>query len=824
MKLNLSGCWEIARCERKDVLPGSYPWRIDLPSTTEMAGIKIDTNHQSEYEVKSTLYLHRRYPVKGCVAYRRKFVLSQELAKKNLFLCLERTKYTKVWIDDVMVSESHDTLIPQLHKLPFLKAGEHEIIIVVDNELEAYPDFPMGLYDGHQFTEHTQTNWNGILGEISIQSERTKKPKREPNSGLTVIDGYLYNNHKRVWLRGNLDCGVYPKTGAYPMIKEEWLKIFGVYQEYGFNHCRFHSWCPPEAAFEAADELGIYLQIELSAFALALFLEGEEGYDEVLSNYYKEQSEKVLKEFGHHPSFVIFALGNELTGNPAAYEKILHRLKQIVPEILYTQGSNNFLEDPVCTKEDQIFITMRTKPGKNIRGSFSHHDLPLGKLQTNEPASTDWNYEEEARESIVPLIAHEVGQYQISPNLAEEIKYSGPLRSDTLSVYRERLRKKGMEDKGEEFFYASGNLAVKLFKAEIEGLLRTNGLSGFQLLGLQDFPGQGTALVGVLDSFLESKGLISSSQWREFCSETVILASFPKYVYEVGEQIPVEISLYHYGEKEIKGSICITLYEDHCEKEIENEKDKRYELDEINKISKIIKASHILFSEIVQEQVVCEPGKTTQLRSVTLDVKNIIAPKKLCLEVSFAGIKNHYELFVYPTHTTISKEEIMVSNQMGGAQKRYLIDGGTVLLCKPTDFDCIEGFFPTDFWCYPMFADLCKKDGLPTAPGTMGLLIEAKHPIWDEFPTDYYASWQWQSILKHSNGIILDGTDIEPIVQIIDNFDRCNKIGLLYEQKIGNGRLMVCGCDCISHQEEPAVRQLYYSILNYLKKTSKKNQ
>ena len=834
MKLDLSGWWEIAKLNQekanklREELSGcevvrrenqsapilTFQQQIVLPQTTEMAGICFEHSNEEQ----NSMYLHRKYPIKGCVAYRRTFTLTEESSKEQrqgLYLTLERTKFTNVWVDGVWVSQSHELLIPQHHALPWLSKGEHELLIVVDNELEAYEDFPTALYHGHQLTEHTQTNWNGILGEILLQEEILQKPERRKGDGLCQKKNYLYQNGQRIWLRGNVDCAIYPATGSPPMTKEEWNAIFRIYLEYGMNHVRFHSWCPPEAAFWAADDLAIYLQVELSAFAASLYLPDELLYDQRLSQYFLEQGTKVIKEYGHHSSFVLFAIGNELTGNPAAYANILKQLKKIQPQILYTQGANNFLEDPICSEEDQVFITMRTKKGKNIRGSFSHHDLPLGRLQTKEIASTDWDYKLEARESALPLIAHEVGQYQICPNLSEVEKYVGPLYSDAIPSYQQKLEKKSMLSKAEDFFYASGKLTVALYKAEIEALLRTNEISGFQLLGLQDFTGQGTALVGVLDSFLESKGLITPEEWRGFCNDTVVLAKLPKVVYEEGEKISVEVLLYHYGKETVKGKLRIFLEEDECEKTItKRRKDETAKYLRKEEYAEDAKKETVLVE--INEEWCCMPGTLTSFGRFSLDTKIFHGPKKLRLTISFGNYQNHYPLFLYQKEVAMDTNSILICHEFTKKEEENLKEGGTVLYLKQ-EKESIPGFYPTDFWCYPMFAELCKAAKEETAPGTMGLLINALHPVFQTFPTDYYANWQWHSILNYANGIIVKESMETPIVQVIDNFDRCQRIALLYEEKVGKGHLMVCGVDLTAHLDDLVIRQFYASILSYLK-------
>ena len=98
-----------------------------------------------------------------------------------------------------------------------------------------------------------------------------------------------------------------------------------------------------------------------------------------------------------------------------------------------------------------------------------------------------------------------------------------------------------------EFLHASGKLQALCYKEEIESALRTPGMGGLQLLDLHDFPGQGTALVGVLDAFWEEKGYISPAEYRRFAGPTVPLARLAKRVFTVDETLEAEIEVTHFG-------------------------------------------------------------------------------------------------------------------------------------------------------------------------------------------------------------------------------------------------------------------------------------
>lgn len=876
-RMDLAGQWDFSISGT-----GKFDDTITLPSTTEVS--KKGSFHVKEEE---TLYLSRKRSFTGVAGYRREVLIPEDWKGKNIFLYLERTKYTKVLVDGKMVSESHETVIPQRHNLTeWMTSGFHELIIEVDNDLEKYEDFSKTLYNGHQYTEHTQTNWNGIIGEIYLETaesiyitnvfiEKARQEQafnlkieiengqeeeeillivnygrengqekensieeqvdlkkginefqfkiREKNLALwdefhrnlyhvqIMVKGryksitysttvgfrdilikdkkILLNNHP-ISFRGNLDCCIYPLTGYAPMEADQWRKIYKQAKEYGINHYRFHSWCPPKAAFEAADMEGIYLQVELSCFANGFYNKNHPLYDRALNDYLYDQSMKIIKEYGNHPSFLIFAVGNEMIGDISEFEKLLKTLKGLRVDKLYTQGANNFLEDPVCSKEDDIWVTMRTTKRDNVRASFSHGDKPLGHIQQNHIYGTCHEYSKALSHSKIPVIAHEAGQYQSFPNFNEMEKYQGITEFTALKVFKKRLEEKGMGNMGEEFYYNSGSLLVQCYKEEIEALLRTRDLGGFQLLGLQDFPGQGTALIGIWDSLLDSKGFVSPAQWREFCNSQVILFKMNKGIYISGEAIEGEVWIYNFGEEDI---ICHEL-----------------EID-------IYEADNVITNAVLSA-VRAPKGKLSYIDHVVLKTKKDEETTAAYIELRCNELRNHYPVWIYKEAEAESLKSPLIFNSYSPEAETALKQGKTVGIFSSRWKESIEGFFASDFWCYPMFKKTCEEKGMEVAPGTLGLVCKKKHPALKYFPTETFSSWQWKQIHCYSRPVILDDeeTEIDIIVQVIDNFDRNHKLGFLFEKKLFQGKLLVCSMDILEHLDLPEVRQLYYSLAKYI--------
>ena len=531
--------------------------------------------------------------------------------------------------------------------------------------------------------------------------------------------------------------------------------------------------------------MGIYIQVEMSAFALTLSDNGN-THNKIIYNYFYNNGVKILKEYGNHKSFVILALGNELNGDVTIFERLVSELKKVRNDILITSGANNFLEQPITLLNDDVWITMRTAIGANIRGSFSHGDLPLGRLQSKNRLSTDWNYDKMAKISSKPLISHEVGQYQVCPDISDEDKYLGVTVNDVLKDYGAKLLDKNRYEKWEDYFINSGKLVALLYKNEIEALLRTDNISGFQLLGLNDFQGQGMALVGVLNSFYEDKGIISAREWREFCNDTVILLKFDSYVYEKNDIIDITIMLYNYS------NIDYT-----------NEK---------------ITVSLSYGNDIVDEatlEIIDGSRGLKSIGEVTLDTSNYeyetSGRLKLCAEV--LDITNHYDIFILPNEIATNPQDVRVIYKVTDEDLQYIKSGGKAIFIDNSGF---EGMFTTDFWCYDMFKKACEEKGKEVAPGTMGLLVNKYHSALNNFVTETYAEAQWQQIMANSKVLNVNDKKCDNIIEVIDNFNRCDNLSLMYEERIEKGILITTGCDFYKHMDKVEFRALYNSVINYL--------
>lgn len=884
MKIDLSGQWQVKLdAEKQETMPQAYPETMMLPGTTSAAGLGMPN------PAKETGCLTDAYRFEGAAWFMRTFTAGDWTGEQTM-LTLERTRKTTVYLDGRPIGHQESLCTPHRYFLPPVHAGEHTLVIRVDNT-----DYP--TRGGHLTSPDTQSNWNGITGEISLTvahtllTDLTVRPDLRRGclrvhghiigapdgvAGIVLpgqmehllpyrrgvldgecplkgneafwdeahpeihtisidLDGDVYEttfglrdvrtlgrrlliNGRETFLRGKVDNLLYPKTGYTPTDVASWMTILGIAKEYGINHYRYHTACPPDAAFTAADLLGMYMAPELPFWG-TVAEEGEEGYDERERDFLFQEGFRILREYGHHPSFLWLSLGNELWGSKDVLNRMMRAYREADDTKLYSSGANNYQFVPDVLDEENVFVGVRLGRERLIRGSYAMCDAPQGIVQTTAPESVS-NYDasivpetlgqsgEAGKVQIqygtgvkevdaqsadalipdVPVISHEVGQYVFYPDFSEIPHYTGPLKPRNIEAMRENLERAGLYGEHEAFFRQTGHLAVDCYKREIETLLRSREVSGFQLLDLQDYTGQGTALVGVLNAMMENKGLISAEEWREFCAGTVVLGEFASFTGMMGEDIRFDVQISECDPEKQHTCIRCTLMDGERE----------------------------LYACDVTPGA--RQGRLTDAVSVTFPAecyRDAMQERITGLTVVLTladGTRNHYPIWLIPpvdiriTREGIEKDGRMVAF-VSAAEKT---DGAAIVV--PSAEGQLPAEYCTDFWCYPMFRSISESMGKPVPVGTMGLSIDTASPLLKRFAQEDYTTPAWYAILQTAHVQRLPA-DIHPAVQMIDNTERCARLGILYQQD-GVWHLTA---RLWEKPDDPAVRALAWSLWEALK-------
>ena len=590
---------------------------------------------------------------------------------------------------------------------------------------------------------------------------------------VSIDDDRIAVNGAPVSLRGTLECCVFPRTGYPPTDLESWRRLFARARAYGLNHLRFHSWCPPETAFEVADEEGFYLQVEAPVWAGA---GASVGTDPQFDDWLYAETERILKAYGNHPSFVMFASGNEPSGRTDEFlGQWVSSWRTRDSRRIYTSGAGW----PAIPENDYDNV-----PAPRIQYWGAERRSRLNA----RPPETTMDYREICSEYGGAVVSHEIGQWCAFPNFAEMPKYTGYLKPRNFEIFRELLEENGMQDQAEAFLHASGRLQVLCYKEEIESSLRTPNLSGYQLLGVTEFPGQGTAIVGVLDAFWEEKGYCTGEEFRRFCSPTVLLARLPRRYYRVGESLQFAAEISHFGAAALDSlSVQWAL---------------------VDEAGTQVRSGILEYNDQVGIGLT-ELGRV----STALDFPSVPGKYEVRLWTHTPDVENRWSIWVYPQTVTSDSDGVHISSSLDEQAMGTLEAGGTVLLlADPGSIatDVAIGFSPV-FW------NTAWTGG--QAPHTLGILCDPDHPVFAEFPTASHSDWQWWELIHGSEAMMLDGLPqkLRPLVQPIDTWFHNRRLGLLFEATVSSGKIVVCSMDLRTDLENRIVaRQMRSSLLRYM--------
>ncbi|MEI7936999.1 MAG: sugar-binding domain-containing protein [Verrucomicrobiota bacterium] len=907
---NLQEQWFERSLPDKIRLPGLLPAQDigdNVAVETKWTGDIVDKSwftapEYAEYRkpgnLKVPFWLQPEKHYVGVAWYQRDIEIPPDWRGKRVVLTLERPHWeTRVWVDGRQAGSNNSLSTPHEYDLgTALAPGKHRLTIRVDNGLVV----DVGV-NSHCVTDHTQGNWNGIVGDISLRatgpvwiedvqvypnlatrkvrivvklgnrseragtgnllvsvSSQSQAGKALANPmpvfvswgesggkaefeitppvcqawdeftpdlqklGINLMDltdskhwldsrsvmfgfrevstqgtQFLINGRK-TFFRGTLECCIFPLTGHPPTDMESWKRIIRIAKAYGLNLFRFHSYCPPEAAFVAADELGFYYQVETCWANQSTTL----GDGKPVDQWVYDETDRILKAYGNHPSFLLMPHGNEPGGKKAsAYlAKWVNHFKAQDSRRLWTSGSGW-----PAIAENQFHVT----PNPRVQS----WGAGLKSRINARPPETRTDYRDFIQAQRMPIISHEIGEWCVYPNFDEMRKYKGYLKPRNFEIFQATLRAHRMGDLGHQFLLASGKLQTLCYKEEIESALRTPGMGGFELLDLHDFPGQGTALVGVLDPFWEDKGYVTAGEYSRFCKSTVPLARLSKRVFTTEELLEADIEVAHFGPAPLDAAATTwKLVDDHHKA--------------------------VASGKLPPCDVPVDNG--TALGRVRIDLKDVPSPARYKFVVTLGpapdgaqgvsrgkrgaspAFENDWDVWVYPPAVnTQAPPGVVMVEDLNDEALAALNAGGRVLLLIPPNRvkndkpAKVELGFSSIFW---NTAWTHRQ-----APTTLGILCDPKHPALALFPTEYHSNWQWWYLISQAGAMILDGLpkELRPTVQVIDDWVTSRKLGLVVEARMGGGKLLVCSIDLRKDQEHnPVARQMLHSLLHYVNSSS----
>ena len=692
--------------------------------------------------------------------------------------------------------------------------------------------------DSHSVTDQTQGDWNGMAGRIELQAapliwrlrvtpdinkgtatvyvnDTTYVVKADKSQlwderhpalqtthvvyhgdtipvtfgmrEITTQGRHIILNGQELKVRGTVGNCCFPETGYPPTDVESWERIFLKCKEWGLNTMRFHSYCPPEAAFTAADRVGFYLEPEGPSWpnhGVKL------GQGMTIDKYLIDECKAIIDQYGSHPSLVMLAAGNEPAGRWVEWcNDFVPEMHRYDPSRIYADASVGGGWAWADSAEFHIKGGARgldgwKKDGPQTLDDFAAEmDVPRNFKPTQEhPVNTS------------PLISHETGQWCAFPDLKETSQYTGAYKARNFEIFADLLRDGGMAERAEKFLMASGKLQTLAYKYDIERNLRTPDYAGFLLLGLNDYSGQGTALVGPLNVHWREKGYCTTADWTEFCQEVVPLARIARFVYAPQDTLRFGTMLYN----------ADAAHEDYpyLTYTLTSAQDGR-----------------LLCSGVVRAG---DDVTTDALQRLTGND----GAQKLTLTLSAGSHHNHWDIWVMEdldaARMTADDGHILMADTLDERVLEHLRRGGSVLLQAGHKIrygnDVKHQYLPV-FWNTSWFK--------MRPPHTTGSYIEAGHPVFRHFVTDDWQDLQWYELVNNCPVMNLSHfpESFQPIVQPIDTWHVSRKLGLLLEARVLGGRLMLTTMDLSNDLDRRLVaRQLRYSVLQYMQSDDFKPQ
>lgn len=691
-------------------------------------------------------------------------------------LLLKKTGSKPQQADIKLSANSFNT--PSVHHVPAI--SRH--VTLNQEETEVTLELPMG--EDVQLWDEFNPALYKLTTEITSKEGTDKQTRTFGMREFTIKGKMFYINGRQTMLRGTVENCDFPLTGYAPMDEASWERVFRICRSYGLNHMRFHSFCPPEAAFKAADKVGFYLQPEGPSWPNHGVKLGNGMY---IDQYLLEETKRMNKAYGNYASFCMLSCGNEPAGN-------------------WVEWVSNFVDYWRDRDKRHVYT------GASVGGGWAWQPKSMYHVKAGVRGLDEWRRSapESTRDFRAkidtvkqPFVSHETGQWCVFPNFDEISKYTGVNKAKNFEIFRDLLKENHMEQMAHKFVMASGKLQALCYKHELERTLRTPDYAGFQMLALNDYSGQGTALVGVTDVFFDEKEYISPDEFREFCSPTVLLARIPKFTYWNDEPFKASLEVAHYGKAPIhEATVTYTIRD-------------RY--------------GKIYANGIISRQDI-PIGNQIQLGHIPPFMPRLSEPCKFTLEVRLTGqfaaedtcsqavsSKNHWDFWVYP-HENLAKaslcpKDIYITDSLDEQAITILKAGGKVLITANGKIrygkDIVQHFLPV-FWNTSWFK--------MRPPHTTGLYIESNHPLFRHFPTDYYSDMQWWDLVNRKQ--VMQFTEFpdefQPIVQSIDTWFLSRKIGMLFEANVEKGRLMMTTMPLQASEASPVSTQMRLAVLDYM--------
>jgi beta-galactosidase len=494
-----------------------------------------------------------------------------------------------------------------------------------------------------------------------------------------------------------------------------------------------------------------------------------------------DETARLIRAYGNHPSLVLLNATNEPAGH---YQEQLptwdRKWHDADPRRLYSDGTGRFAPPPGGPGHPYAADYLVTPGARGPRGWFgADYEAVLGNMLHG---------------AEIPCIGHEVGQWCAYPDFDVIAKYTGYLQPGNYKIWRDFATNNHVVEKNKQLHHASGRFQVACFKEEIEASLRTPSYSGYELLDLHDYMGQGGALIGMLDPFWQPKSYVGPAEFRQYCNATVPLARLKDRVFTTSDILAAEVEVAHYGPKPLEHATS------------------QWQI--------VTPAGKQLMGGQFETRTVPR-GKNIALGTISQAMAALPAPAQYKLVVQLHGattFRNEWNFWLYPAQADgVVPESVHVTSSWPDAESKLATGARVLFLPQASSLDLNNPKVST----VPIFWNHLMN---PNGTTFMGLCVDARHPALASFPSEANCDWQWVDLFNDTHALDVRSLplNLDPIVQSIDDWNRSLKLALLYECAVGSGKLMVSSLDLglgvspATGKLRPGTLSLRHSIVSYM--------
>ena len=598
-----------------------------------------------------------------------------------------------------------------------------------------------------------------------------------------VADGEKFRlNGKPVYLRGVTEHCYFPKTVHLPRDLEYYRMITAKRKELGFNFVRFHTFVPPVEYLEATDELGMLVHIESPNFVA------------------EPEFAAIIAFARRHPSVVIYCTGNETRIDRMA-EAYLRDVAEMVHErtdsLFSPMSAMRGIEyqlmpglDPTVPKpfRHNAERMSRIAPFCDMFTSYQLGLTSYGSLNTGSSADLDsWGDAYCGK----PRTSHEIciDSSYIDFGLEKRYPPNSPiLKAGVFSEPRKVLGEKGLLSRADIYFRNSCEWMRRIRKFTFEKLRAADRVAGYDFLGdINTHWHTFGYSVGMMDEFYRLKPGETVANVLRYNSAAVLLSDLGSdFNVVAGGTKRVKMSLSNYDADAQDGTLRVEIV-GNGEWGTGNGE-----------------WGTVWAREVACSRVPC--GVTACLGAFDVEVPNADRARKYLLRAKFSSgavsAENEWEIYAFPkvAQGPVSKNARVVDDISPDALVEAMAHGERVLLLGAGPFKSL----PTTY-----------RIGLAgRTSGNYATVVKKGHPALDGLPHDGFCGWQFRRLMEGGRAVQLEAdVPFDPIVDIASSVKMPIRQAMLFEYRVGEGRLLVCSF--AFGADDPAAEWLRARLADY---------